>query len=71
MMHACMAWHGARGTHAQVGDYSLDALRTLRWPGSGDGVLTVEEAIQATTRSVSRVILVRRLLRPPFSLLPP
>lgn len=56
-----------RRMHAQVGDYSLDALRALRWP-SGDGVLTVEEAIRATTRSVSRVILVRRTLPAPFLL---
>lgn len=41
----------------QVGDMTLAQLRALRWPGGGDSILTVEEAVAITSPLVSSVIL--------------
>lgn len=43
---------------AQVGDYTLAELQALAWP-SGDRVITVEHAVNMTTRQVACVTLVR------------
>lgn len=52
------SWLSPLASAPQVGDFTLAQLRALRWP-SGDGVMTVEEAVLATSQSVSRVTLVR------------
>ncbi|MEW5309170.1 MAG: hypothetical protein WDW38_001075 [Sanguina aurantia] len=51
---------GAKATprvQVQVGDMTLAQLRALRWPGGGDSILTVEEAVAITSPLVSSVIL--------------